>query len=179
MDNRATLPTERSDGELISEIEQLFAAPLEIYKAESAKSRFDGVLIGQLVGFLETFIPLVVFPGQPGTVALSARTTIDLRDEHIGDDVVLIFEESDPRRPLVVGKVRNPKAWPLADESAQVEVDADGQRLVVNAKEQIVFKCGKASITLTAAGKVLIRGEYISSQAAGINRLKGGSVQLN
>ncbi|MEW5071937.1 hypothetical protein AB1P14_09365, partial [Pseudomonas aeruginosa] len=38
---------------------------------------------------------------------------------------------------------------------------------------------GKASITLTRAGKVIIRGAYLSSRSTGVNRIKGGSVQIN
>ena len=37
----------------------------------------------------------------------------------------------------------------------------------------------EASITLTRAGKVLIQGSYVSSRSTGVNRIKGGSVQLN
>jgi hypothetical protein len=52
-------------------------------------------------------------------------------------------------------------------------------RMVVSAKEQMVLQCGKASITLTKAGKVLIQGSYVSSRSTGVNRVKGGSVHLN
>ena len=47
------------------------------------------------------------------------------------------------------------------------------------AKKQLVLRCGQASITLTEAGKVLIQGSYVSSRSSGINRVKGGSVQIN
>ena len=50
---------------------------------------------------------------------------------------------------------------------------------MVDAREQLVLRCGKARITLTSAGKVLIEGAYISSRSTGVNRIKGGSVQLN
>jgi hypothetical protein len=42
-----------------------------------------------------------------------------------------------------------------------------------------VLRCGKASITLTSAGKVLIRGTYVLSRSSGVNKIKGGSIQLN
>jgi uncharacterized protein (DUF2345 family) len=60
-----------------------------------------------------------------------------------------------------------------------VEIEADDRRLVASAKEQIILKCGKASITLTAAGKVLIQGAYVSHRSSGVMRIKGGSVQIN
>jgi hypothetical protein len=67
----------------------------------------------------------------------------------------------------------------MGERPAQVEVQADGERLLLDARTQLVLRCGKASITLTREGKVLIQGSYISSRSSGVNRVKGGSVQLN
>jgi hypothetical protein len=122
--------------------------------------------------------PLVRYPGQSGSGAVRARTSVDLQGPHIGSSVVLLFENGDADRPIVVGVLRGAPGWAV-DKPAQVEVDADGQRMVVNAREQLVLRCGKASITLTKAGKVLIEGSYLLSRSTGVNRIKGGSVQLN
>lgn len=139
-----------------------------------------GVVVGELVAMTDDGgTPLVIFPGQPGTAAVPARTVVDLHGAHIGHSVTLMFEGADPARPIVMGVLREGAGWPLPDRPAQVEVDADGERLLVNAREQIVLRCGKASITLTKAGKVLIQGDYILSRSSGVNRIKGGSVQLN
>ena len=78
-----------------------------------------------------------------------------------------------------MGVLREGHGWPLDDKSGQVEVDADGERMIVSAKEQLVLRCGKASITLTKAGKVLIQGAYVLSRSSGVNRIKGGSVRIN
>jgi hypothetical protein len=65
------------------------------------------------------------------------------------------------------------------DASDPITVSADGEEIEIRAKRRIVLSCGKASITLTASGKVLISGEFVSSQATGVNRIMGGSVRLN
>ncbi len=146
----------------------------------AGQPRIDGVRIGELVGFTDnTATPLVIYPGQPGTAAISARTIPDLHGAHIGRQVVLMFDEADALRPIVMGCLQAASAWPMEHKPDQVEVDADGQRLVVTAKEEIVLRCGQASITLTKAGKVLIKGTYLLSRSSGVNRIKGGSVQLN
>lgn len=138
------------------------------------------IVIGELIAITdEGNTPLVRYAGQPGSAALHARSVIDLHAPHIGQPVVLMFEASDATRPIVMGVLRQGAGWPLADAPAQVQVDADGERLIVNAKEQLVLRCGKASITLTKAGKVLIEGAYLLSRSTGVNRIKGGSVQLN
>lgn len=140
----------------------------------------DGVRIGELIGFTgDGARPLVGYAGQPGGAALVARTIPDVRGAHIGREVLLMFEAGDPLRPIIIGCLQSDAAWPSDEPPAQVEADADGQRLVVTAKEEIVLRCGQASITLTKAGKVLIRGTYVSSRSSGVNRIKGGSVQLN
>ena len=181
MNDRVALPLNDALEEVKEprDLGQLLERPVTARRRSVPRARIDGILVGQLVGFRDLCVPLVVFPEQPGTAALDARTTIDLRGEHIGSDVVLVFEECDPQRPIVIGHLRKTTAWPLAEKPAQVDVDADGRRLVLDAKEQVVLKCGKASITLTAGGKVLIQGSYVLSRSSGANRLKGASVQLN
>ena len=68
---------------------------------------------------------------------------------------------------------KNPKLTQADD------VYLDGKRVVLEAREEVVFKCGDASITLTKAGKILIRGKYLLNRSTGVNRIMGGSVQVN
>lgn len=138
------------------------------------------VAVGELVALAdEGCTPLVLFAGQPGSAAVRARTTVDLHGDHIGHQVTLVFEAGDATRPIVTGVLRGAQQWPLAHPPGQLDVEEDGRRLVVGAREQLVMRCGKASITLTRAGKVLISGAYVASVSSGVNRIKGGSVQLN
>jgi hypothetical protein len=139
-----------------------------------------GVVTGELVAIAdEGRTPLVMFPGQAGTATVRARSVVDLHGAHIGAAVVLMFEEADAARPIVMGVLCGNEGWPLAEKPAQVEIDADGARMVVSAREQMVLRCGKASITLTRAGKVLIQGSYVLTRSTGVNRVKGGAVQIN
>ena len=133
-----------------------------------------GVRTGTLIGFsVGGGTPLVTYNGQSGSAALPARAVVDLSGSHIGREVVLMFDDCDPCRPIVMGWLRG------EDAPGSVEVDGDGERLIVRAKEQLVLRCGKASITLTKAGKVLIRGTHVSTHSSGVNRLRGASIQLN
>lgn len=139
-----------------------------------------GIIVGELLGMVdEGRTPLVCYPGQPDTAAIAARSTIDLHAKHIGQQVVLMFERNNPESPIIMGVIQGKAGWPLDNQPNQVEVDTDGERMIVSAKEQLVLRCGKASITLTKAGKVLIKGSYVLSRSSGVNRIKGGSVQLN
>lgn len=156
-------------------------APLLARPSVAARTdTIPGVVIGELVALTdEGRTPLVTYAGQPDTAAQRARSVVDLHGPHIGQPVVLMFESGDPSRPIVMGVLRQRDGWPAAETPTQVQVEADGERLIVSAAEQLVLRCGKASITLTKAGKVLIQGSYVSSRSTGVNRIKGGSVQLN
>jgi hypothetical protein len=155
----------------------LIEAQLE---AAAAIVPWHGVVTGELIAITdERQTPLVTFTGQIGAAAVRARSAVDLHGAHIGQRVVLMFEEADPARPIVMGVLRGAHGWPLPEPPAQVEVEADGERMLVSARDQLVLRCGKASITLTSAGKVLIQGSYVSSRSSGVNWIKGGSVQLN
>ena len=168
------------EGEAEALLSPLLRGDVHVSRDERSAASFGSVVVGELLALTdEGATPLVRFPGQPGAGAVPARSSVDLRGPHIGSSVVLVFEQGDPLRPIVIGVLQGHAGWPLADALAQVEVDADGQRLVVSAREQLVLRCGKASITLTKTGKVLIEGSYLLSRSTGVNRIKGGSVQLN
>ena len=168
--------------------EALLAAPepelQQLLSGRSASHRrsesMPSVITGELVAIADDGrTPLVLFAGQQGSAAVRARAVVDLHGAHVGQSVVLMFDGGDAGKPILMGVIRQAEGWPLAEAPAQVEVDVNGERMIVSAKEQLVLRCGKASVTLTKAGKVLIEGSYVSSRSTGVNRVKGGSVQLN
>ena len=55
----------------------------------------------------------------------------------------------------------------------------DGDRHVIEADREVVLRCGDASITLTRAGKVIIKGSYILSRSTGYHKIKGAAIDLN
>jgi hypothetical protein len=60
-----------------------------------------------------------------------------------------------------------------------VAVQADGDRYEISAEREIVLRCGDSSITLTRAGKVIIKGNYILSRSTGYNKIKGAAIDIN
>jgi len=180
MSNRATLGGDGRNKQTASpELEQLLAQPLDPRPSGDNHDPRWGVIVGTLIGFFEPCTPLITYPGQPGTAALAARATVDLSAEHVGQQVTVALENGDPKRPIVTGRIRESSAGTDAAQRPHVEFDATGYRLTVSARDQLVLRCGRASITLTKSGKVLIDGLYVSSRSSGVNRISGGSVQLN
>lgn len=60
-----------------------------------------------------------------------------------------------------------------------MEFEIDGRTFTVNATDSIALRCGAASITLHHDGRIVLRGVHIVSHASGVNRIRGGSVELN
>src|SRR5262249_33030679 len=138
----------------------------------SSPSRLDGVVVGVLAGLTPDGSPLVDFPGNPGDNPILARAPSVLGQEEGGRQVALRFEKADPTKPVLVGVI----AVHRGRELSSVVVRQNAERIELVADREIVLRCGKASITLTRAGKILIRGAYVSSRSSGVNTIKGGSV---
>lgn len=89
---------------------------------------------------------------------------------------------------VLLSKAKNWPVWiivgvieeeiPFAEET-QLDIKVDGKRIEVNGKDEIVLRCGEASITLRRNGRIMIRGVYVETRAKGTNRIKGGSVLIN
>lgn len=137
---------------------------------------------GRLVGHNEQGRLLVDFPGNPYG-PLRARTTVVMDPEQLErsvrdeSPVLLLFEEGDPGRPIIVGLLHERVEAPAP--APAVEVEADGKRVEVEAADELVLRCGKASLVLRRNGRVIIRGTYVETRSKGVNRIKGGSVLIN
>jgi hypothetical protein len=157
----------------------LLEVSVDVHPRKITGERIAGAVVGTLVGFSpDGATPLVIFARQEGSAAVPARTIVDLAGSDIGRQAVLMFEEGDPLRPIVIGRLRTTEAC-SAPVSPHVRVEADGERLLLSARNSVVLRCGKASITLTKEGKILVQGAYVSNQSSGVLRIKGGSVQIN
>jgi len=140
--------------------------------------------VGRLHGFDLLEQPLVsqlnVLPGE----VLAARSTVPLRRAQVGHEVLLAFTNGDARAPVILGVI---EARPLqpdtvfagAGDAHKTAVQVDDQRQLIEAEREVVLRCGEASITLTRAGKVIIKGNYILSRSTGYNKIKGAAIDIN
>jgi Domain of unknown function (DUF6484) len=133
------------------------------------------VVIGVLIGFQDDRTPLVEFEENETGRAVIARSTVRLTFGDTGSEVALAFDRGDFTKPIILGCLMRE----AVDEPKTPPTVQAGDQLVFAAKKEIVLDCGNASITLTRAGKIIIRGDYVVSHSTGVNRIRGGSVQIN
>ena len=160
------------------------------------------IIIGVFSGLNDQGQPLVNFAYNNANTPVVAISSIGLKPGQTGRQVALLFVDGDFDKPMIMGLIHSQldeiienfelslpeseQADPVQTESELEKVSSkkddaylDGKRVVLEGKEEIVLKCGEASITLTKAGKILIRGKYLLNRSTGVNRIMGGSVQVN
>lgn len=173
------------DIETIEQDIELFAeqtpAPIKLEPGE--------LLLAKVQGFAEDGSPIVQVVGQKHS--LRALSTVSLDASHLGRTVTVAHIAQPQSQWVITGLIKNPldQVFDRLNQSASGQSNedigseqslmVDGQKIKIEGKEEIVLQCGESSITLTKAGKILIRGKYLLNRSTGLNRIMGGSVQVN
>jgi hypothetical protein len=158
--------------------------PLKVPAAPISQAHRVGRIVGTRDGQW-----IVDYPGNPHPPLL-ARTIVHLVPsavEHavaMNAEVLLLLEDDRPDLPIVVGLLTSRASLATPEDGdavapGRLEAIVDGQRVVVEAHDEIVLRCGEASVTLRRNGRVVVRGTYVETRSKGVNRIKGGSVQIN
>lgn len=163
------------------------------------------ILLGRLDSIDDSGTAIVSVPHIPHFTPRAALSTISLSSAHLGRQIALMFTQGADPKPIIIGLIYSPLQQVLdkviantghqhnhIDEIVFEEpvsnppgklienpVYIDGKQIVLEGTDEIVLRCGEASITLNKSGKISIRGKYLLSRAAGVNRILGGSVQVN
>lgn len=115
--------------------------------------------------------PLLSLSGAQGSDRTSdltaARSTVRVTLADVGREALVVFENNDPAFPILTGLLDNPAATGAP------------AKLILEAGQELVLQVGKASITLTKDGRIVIRGADVLTRSSGSNRIKGGSVHIN
>lgn len=178
------MPTPRKNAKVI---------PLRAARASSARSSSPaarGPVIGRLVHASKGGFS-VDYPGNT-LGALQARTVVSpvvlsraCRDG-VRPEVILAFEEERADRPVILGLVHaEPKvgsagrAGMVQEPQESPEALIDGKRVVLEGKDEIVLKCGKALLVMRRNGRIVVRGTHIETDSEGVNRVAGMVVEIN
>lgn len=155
-----------------------FATPRAASVAPAAAQ--DSIPGGVVIGFIATIndqgLPCVLVPGGSDE-PLPARSLCQLDATHCGRQCALLFENGNPRAPLILGLLQHPVL--SLQGSPQTALHTEDGELHLHARHAIELHCGEASLRMSADGRVEIRGTTLVSHASGLNRIRGASVKLN
>lgn len=165
-------------------------SPAKDVMAVNFRQKISGPRIGNIIDIDEQGKVLVDYPDNtlgpvPAGFTGSMISTISNISETKNQKVLLMFENDDPGLPIILDTFHDEIQKTANESFVNLEIDnpqdavINGKRISFDAKDEIVLRCGKSSITLTKAGKVIIRGAYLLTRSSGVNRIKGGSVQIN
>jgi hypothetical protein len=117
--------------------------------------------VAKLVGVSPDGTPVVRV--DESVCGIPARSCVVLGSDDIDRDVVVVYEGGSREKPIIMGVIRRP---------------GDSRTIVLAADESITLRCGQSSLTLSD-DRVVVRGLHVVTHASGVNRIRGGSVQIN
>lgn len=143
--------------------------------------RITGVVIGEIAFVDEAGKVYVNYYQNPSGKAVPAASVQGFTGTDAGRKVALMFQDGSLNHPFIIGPVMGDESSNISKPDIQKSKEPGTGKKVITftALDKIILTCGKASITLTRAGKIIIRGKYILSRSSGVNSIKGGSVQIN
>ena len=143
------------------------APPVPVSPAEQAGS--EALTLSVFCGLGPNGEFLVMQEGELQPVPALSKVGLFMHD--VGCSVVVAHQQGG--LPLILGRVQ------LSAAATASVLKIDAERLLLDARRDIEIRCGEASIVLTRAGKVIIKGEYVLSRSKGANRIKGAYVDIN
>lgn len=143
-------------------------------------------MIGRLAGSYQGEV-LVEYYGHPPVpaklVAGLDRGTL-LQHGQRGREVLLLFEQGDPRLPIIVALMEDRlesliDLMPSEADNRPLHAVVDGETVTIEAEREILLKCGEGSIHIRRDGKIIVKGTDILSRSSGRQRIRGASVNIN
>ncbi|MCP4114955.1 MAG: hypothetical protein GY737_06025 [Desulfobacteraceae bacterium] len=145
----------------------------------------EGVRVGQIIDINANGKVLVDYPGNTrGPVSARFTRSVDIDSLKLAEknsvQILLVFENNNPELPIIIDILSS-----LIDEITTLETNkpddiiVDGRRMIFKAEKEIILRCGKGKIVISADGRVVIKGTSLVSCSSGRNKIKGGSVMIN
>jgi len=145
--------------------------------------------IGQIISIGPDNQILIDFPGNKFD-AIPARTLISVSKDDIHKNVLILFDHNIPEKPIIIGIIKE-ETDHIKEKNNHTEnnfhsldnvdshIKIDGKKLILQAENEIEFRCGDCMILLKKDGDIIIKGINIISRAYEQHKIKGGSVTVN
>lgn len=127
----------------------------------------SGIVIARVAKVSESAV-WVDLPGRAIPV-LATVSTVTITALTVGAAVAVAIVPSVPEAlAVLLGPILG--SVPAADLPTEI---------VLEAREKITLRCGKATLSLGGDGDAALRGTNVTTRASATNRIRGGNVQIN
>ena len=162
----------------------------QLQKSEEflTESQFSVPCIGRIAGAGpqgEVFVEYNGYGPYPARMLAGISSRELSRPRQRGRELLLVFENGDPGKPIIIGLMADPLeeliSLEIAGEKREepCNVLIDGRQIVIEAEDEVFLKCGKGSIQIRKDGKITIKGTDLLSRSSGPQRIRGASININ
>lgn len=151
---------------------------------KTSTEAINGVRVGVIFSMEKNGKIVVDYPDNP-VGPLCARSVINLTFADKNKEILLAFVNGNPQLPIITGLIQNkpvitePSEELLINRKSVKEITMDSERIIFDAKKEIVMICGEGSVKMRRDGKIVIKGTNLISRAKATNKIKGASVNIN
>lgn len=150
-----------------------------------SKASDFGICIGQLLAHVESGHVSVRVPAgqvlQAHVLESARRDVIEALESSTPAMALICVSQQAGIAAVVVGVVGllPPSGRDVEQSDSRSKRHDRVDSYVLEAGEALELRCGGSAITLTKDGKVVIRGQDVTSRARRGNKIKGATVQIN
>ena len=153
-----------------SPLEEMLERPAT--KGQTMPPEQSALHLGELVE-VSPELKVIFSPGGYEQTVIAA-SLVPLDANHIGQTVVL-SPLAGGQGYVILGLLQ--PSHPLTSNAQSVTIN--DRKVEIAAEEELILRCGDASIRIDQTGAITVKGKTLLSRAEGTNRVQGGAVQIN
>lgn len=134
------------------------------YNEHTHHDVIHGTKVGVIKKIVSSHLAEVQFNRNQCKESILARTTVKLSEDDQSESCTLVFQDSDPQKPIITGIIKTERNV--------------NKPLVIESDKGIEIQCGHSKIEITDK-EVSINGQRVTTRAYGLNRVQGASIKLN
>lgn len=149
-----------------------------------AKNERHSSFVGSVVSIDDDGYVYVDFAGNTGDpvralIALSQADGAILWKRDPNTRVLLVDSDHPDGQLAIIGLVSETLSAQVDEEDEPDVVHLDVTSLVLEARKDLVLRCGDSQLTMKADGRIVLRGTDVVSRSSGPSRIRGASVRIN
>jgi len=163
-----------------SPLETLLAKPVQDISTPKRLAAMSAVALGRILEVTLDGRVALSIPAIGAEPLWAAGSLCRLSPEQVGVTCAVQFVDGDITRPVIIGALLDQSDGMVKRASVTVTQDNEPEKLLeLEAKEQLILRCGKASIVMTADGVIDMRGVNLTSHTQQTHRILAASLRAN